>query len=80
MPAWFAWSGYFVGVFLLLSASLEPWLALVFPIWLLVLSAILLLRARRIPADRMVATRVAPSAAILASPGAFTPTQMPPPP
>ena len=37
MPAWFAWSGYFVGVFLLLSASLEPWLALVFPIWLLVL-------------------------------------------
>jgi hypothetical protein len=42
VPSWFAWSGYAVSLFLLLSASLEPWLAFVFPVWLLVLSGVLL--------------------------------------
>jgi hypothetical protein len=55
VPAWFSWSGYVVGVFLLLSASLQDWLALVFPIWLLVLSGVLLQRALRISPDRQVA-------------------------
>jgi hypothetical protein len=48
LPRWFAWSGYVVGAFLLLSASFERWFVLVFPIWLLVLSALLLRNARRI--------------------------------
>ena len=61
VPPLFAWSGYVVAVFLLLSASLEPWLALVFPIWLLVLSAILLQRARRISPTIMLPTRVGPT-------------------
>ena len=51
LPRWFAWSGYAVGLFLLLSASFEGWFALVFPIWLLVLSAILMRRARQIPPE-----------------------------
>jgi hypothetical protein len=80
MPAWFAWSGYAVGLFLLLSASLEPWLALVFPVWLLVLSAIMLQRASRIPPDRMIATRAAPGPVIMGSPRLFNPTQSPTPP
>jgi hypothetical protein len=51
MPRWFSLAGYAVGLFLLLSASFSPWFALVFPAWLLALSSLLLLRARRIPAD-----------------------------
>ncbi len=65
VPGWFAWSGYVVAAFLLLSASLQTWLALVFPIWLLVLSVILLLHARRIPAELMVPTRAAPMPLII---------------
>jgi hypothetical protein len=48
LPRWFAWSGYAVGLFLLLSASFEGWFALVFPVWMLILSAILMWRARQI--------------------------------
>jgi hypothetical protein len=54
LPRWFVWAGYLVGAFLLLSATFNSTLVLVFPIWLLVLCAILLTRARRIPADIMV--------------------------
>ncbi len=61
VPAWFARSGYVVAAFLLLSASLKAWLALIFPVWLLALSAILLQRARRIPSGIMVPARIAPS-------------------
>jgi len=57
VPRWFAWSGYVVGVFLLLTASLQPWFVLVFPAWLLALSVILLGRARRIDPDLMLAHR-----------------------
>jgi hypothetical protein len=48
LPRWFAWSGYVVAAFLLLSASFVQWFVLVFPIWLLVLSVLLLRTARRI--------------------------------
>jgi hypothetical protein len=51
MPRWFALAGYAVGLFLLLSASFAEWFALVFPAWLLALGGILLIKARRIPAD-----------------------------
>lgn len=49
LPRWFALTGFAVGLFLLLSASLNPWLVLVFPAWVLVLSVLLLLRARQMP-------------------------------
>jgi hypothetical protein len=48
LPRWFAVTGFAVGLILLLSASLNPLLVLVFPSWVLVLSVLLLLRARRI--------------------------------
>jgi len=60
VPAWFSLSGYAVGLVLLLSASLQAWLALIFPIWLLVLSGVLLHRAFRIPSDRPIPTRTRP--------------------
>jgi hypothetical protein len=51
LPRWFTLAGFAVGLFLLLSASFEAWFVLVFPAWLLVLTAILLHRAFQIPAD-----------------------------
>jgi hypothetical protein len=63
LPRPFVWSGYAVGLFLLLSAGFEGWFALVFPIWLLALTGILLIRARRIPPElrlRPVRGHVAP--------------------
>ena len=51
LPRPFVWSGYAVGLFLLLSAGFEGWFALVFPLWLIALSGILLVRARRIPPE-----------------------------
>jgi len=51
LPRPFVWSGYGVGLFLLLSAGFEAWFALVFPLWLLALTGILLVRARRIPPE-----------------------------
>jgi hypothetical protein len=48
LPRWFALSGYAVGVLLLVSPSFQRGLVLVFPVWLLALSLILILRARRI--------------------------------
>jgi hypothetical protein len=48
LPRWFAWGGYAVAAFLLLSASFQAWFVLVFPAWLLVLSALLLRIARQI--------------------------------
>ena len=49
MPRWFIWAGYVVGLVLLLSATISPLLILVFPVWVLILSLILLMRARSIP-------------------------------
>ncbi|MBV9325132.1 MAG: hypothetical protein JO352_15225 [Chloroflexi bacterium] len=54
LPAWFVLIGFAVGLFLLLSATFSQFLVLVFPAWVLALSAILFLRARRIPADAVI--------------------------
>ena len=51
MPKWFAWIGYAVAIFLLLSASFNPYLMLVLPVWLLVLCIVIINRVRRIPRD-----------------------------
>ena len=51
LPRWFALAGFAVGAFLLLTASFVPLIVLVFPAWVLVLSLILLQRARAIPRD-----------------------------
>ena len=51
LPRWFAYIGFAVGVFMLLSATFNPVLVLVFPTWLVALSAILLVKARSIPRD-----------------------------
>jgi hypothetical protein len=51
LPRWFVYLGFAVGLFMLLSASFEAWFVLVFPVWVLVLSALLFQRARRIPAE-----------------------------
>jgi hypothetical protein len=73
VPRWFAWSGYLVGVFLLLSASFQPWFALVFPIWLLVLSVILLQRARRIPGDLVLERADRPARVVKRQPAVVPP-------
>jgi hypothetical protein len=54
LPRWFTYLGFVVGLFLLLSATFSLFLVLVFPLWLLTLCALLLRRARAIPADRLV--------------------------
>jgi hypothetical protein len=57
LPRPFVWSGYAVGLFLLLSAGFEAWFALVFPFWLIALAGILLVRARRIPPELALPAR-----------------------
>ena len=52
LPAWFAYVGFAVGLFLLLSASFSRQLVLVFPLWLLIGCLLLLARSWRAPADR----------------------------
>jgi len=47
LPTWFAIVGGLVGLFLLLSATFSQILVLVFPVWILTLSVLLVLRARR---------------------------------
>jgi hypothetical protein len=49
LPRWFIWAGYVVGAFLLLIATFSEWLVLVFPAWILVLSVLLLMKARQLP-------------------------------
>lgn len=61
MPNWFAYLGYAVGLFLLLSSAFSAILAMVFPIWLTVLCIILFVRARRIPADAVLPRRGQPT-------------------
>ena len=55
LPRWFIWSGYVIGLFLLLSASLDRLLVLLFPLWVLTLCVILLAKARRMPDDTVPA-------------------------
>jgi hypothetical protein len=58
LPRWFVYLGYIVGLFLLLSATFSTFLALVFPVWLLTLCVLMFLRARKIPADVVIAPRL----------------------
>jgi hypothetical protein len=51
LPAWFIWLGYVVGAFLLLAATLSAVLILVFPVWVLTLCVLLLIRARHFTRD-----------------------------
>jgi hypothetical protein len=51
LPTWFIGLGYVVGAFLLLAATLNAVLILFFPVWMLILCALLLRRARHIPRD-----------------------------
>jgi hypothetical protein len=67
LPRWFVVLGYVLGLLLLLSATFSTWLALVFPVWLMVLSALLFRRARAIPAH----LKLPPSMPML--PGAYPP-------
>jgi hypothetical protein len=67
LPRWFVVLGYVLGLLLLLSATFSTWLALVFPVWLMVLSALLVRRARAIPAH----LKLPPSMPML--PGAYPP-------
>jgi hypothetical protein len=55
LPRWFIYGGYVVGIFLLLTATLQSWFALVFPAWLLGLSVILWTRARQVSPELMIA-------------------------
>jgi hypothetical protein len=55
LPRWFIVIGFVVTVMLLLTASLNSWLVLVFPAWILVFCCVLIDRARKIPRDRVVA-------------------------
>ena len=55
LPIWFIGLGYVVGAFLLLAATLSALLILVFPVWVLILCALLLVRARHIPRDATLA-------------------------
>jgi hypothetical protein len=46
-PKWFIYTGYAVGVALLLTASLHPLLVAVFPVWLIVFCSFVIRHARR---------------------------------
>ena len=54
LPRWFVLLGFAVGLFLLLSATFSQLLVLVFPIWILILSVLLTMRARHIPSDAVI--------------------------
>jgi hypothetical protein len=72
LPRWFVFLGYAVGLLLLLSGSLSPFLALVFPLWVLTLCVILLGRARRIPAAAILEDRIGSPALGMQSQGKET--------
>ncbi|MGD9894071.1 MAG: hypothetical protein AB7N70_18540 [Dehalococcoidia bacterium] len=57
LPAWYTWAGYVVGIFLLLSATFNRALVLVFPVWVFTLCLLLIIRARQIPDDAERPTR-----------------------
>ena len=57
LPRWFIYLGFAIGLFLLISATFNQALALVFPVWVLLLCAILFTRARAIPADAVVSAK-----------------------
>jgi hypothetical protein len=62
LPRWFIYLGFGVGLFLLLSATFNRLLALVFPVWVLMLCAILYDRARALPAEAALPAAGPPAA------------------
>jgi hypothetical protein len=56
MPKWLSVVTYLVAVGLLLAGDLTMWLVLAFPVWVLVVSALLLVRAGVIDIDRRTVT------------------------
>jgi hypothetical protein len=52
LPRWLAVIGYLAAVFLLVSTTYHPAVLLVFPVWVVVVSVVLLLRAGRSTAPR----------------------------
>jgi uncharacterized membrane protein (Fun14 family) len=52
MPRWLVGVTYLVAVGLLLASDLTMWLVLAFPVWVLVVSVLLLARAGVIDLDR----------------------------
>ena len=52
MPRWLVGVTYLVAVGLLLSSDISMWLVLAFPIWVLVVSVLLLVQAGVIDLDR----------------------------
>jgi hypothetical protein len=62
LPRWFILVSFALGLFLLLSATLSFWLALVFPAWVLALCTLILLQTRGIPSGAVRPARAqAPS-------------------
>jgi hypothetical protein len=53
-PRWFTILSFAIAIFLLLVASVNTWLILVFPVWVLCLSGLLFKRARAIPRELTV--------------------------
>ena len=41
LPAWFVWVSYVVALALFLVPTLDPWVSLVFPVWVLLLAAVI---------------------------------------
>lgn len=62
LPRWFIYLGFAVGVFLLLSATFNPVLALVYPAWVLLLCVILAIRASAIPSEALLLPADRPAA------------------
>ena len=54
LPPWFVVFGFLMAITLLLTASLNSWLVLAFPAWILIFCAILIDRARKIPRGLVV--------------------------
>jgi hypothetical protein len=54
LPRWFVYMGFAIGLFLLLSATFSRLLALVFPVWVLVLCAVMLFKSRSLPRDATI--------------------------
>ncbi len=65
LPKWFCYAGYVVGLFLLLTATMERWFALVFPAWLIAMSVILAKRALGIDPELMIIRQRSPSVMIV---------------
>jgi hypothetical protein len=52
MPKWLVVVTYLVAVGLILSSDISMWLTLTFPVWVLVVSVLLLIKAGVIEVDR----------------------------